>query len=856
MNFGISWTDNAQRVLKEAETLALIGHSDTVETGHLLLAMAGQDASRGGQLLQDAGIDMADLCERLHIHPGSIAVTSMATHPTMSESMRLVVRIAQETARETGADECGTEHLLFGIVSQDDSAAVQILTEQGIDTGGLRNDLGEIMSGRMARAEGSSSDYTSSNSDTDTTTKGGEKLRSRHANGKAFLKRFTTNLTDEAKVGKLDPVIGRNREIDRLITVISRRTKNNPMLIGEAGVGKTAVVEGLAQRIADGNVPAFLQNKQILQLDLTSLVAGTRYRGDFEERIKRIIDEVEQNDNLIIFIDELHQLTDAGSASSGMNAANILKPALARGKFRLIGATTAKEYRKYIATDTALARRLQTIMVEQPSLGDTEKIIGGLAPKYEDYHHVKMSQSVVKEIVHLSERYLTGRQQPDKSIDVMDETGARVRIAADTGKEARELRQLKQQSDKLKKEMADVATQQDYERAALLKMRVSQLDERIGVLEKKTDDKDKVNVTLNDVAKTVSQMTGVPIEQLKRSEANKLTGLEKQLSKSVVGQDEAIKSVAAAIRRSRAGVGDPNRPIGSFIFLGPTGVGKTELAKVLAREVFGSEDALIKFDMSEFGEKHTASRLVGAPAGYVGYDDGGELTDRIRERPYSVVLFDEIEKAHPDVFNMLLQIMEDGVLTDGHGEKADFRNAMIILTSNIGAEALAGEQLGFNVGEAESDDAKENNRREAVMKSLRQTMRPELINRFDKIIVFNSLGEKQVGQILGIMTDELNDRLAEKGIGVTLTKKLKQHFVQKGYNEKYGARPLRRILQDELEDTIADDIIAGKIKRGNVVKADYVDGRVTLTVQPEKKTITLPLGRTDERISSGELSAK
>lgn len=844
MDYGQYMTDNARRVLRQAHIIADLGHSKTVETGHLLLALSTADGSVAERVLQEAGIDTADICERLNVRPGALVIATRSEEANYSEAARLALRVALATSREFGAKACGTEHLLFSMLQQSGSEAVKILDDQGLSVDEICDTLGEIMTGQMAGPgtnDNGSDDSDATPFDDDTLTHRARSREGSHnSHHRSFLKRYTTNLTEMAKAGKLDPVIGRRREIDRLVTIISRRNKNNPVLIGEAGVGKTAVVEGLAERIASGTVPEFLQSKQVLELDLTALVAGTRYRGDFEERIKRVIDEVEKDENIIIFIDELHQLTDAGSASSAMNAANILKPALARGKFRLIGATTSKEYRKYIATDTALARRLQTIVVEQPSLRETEQILEGLAPKYEEYHHIKVAPETLKDIARLSERYLPGRRQPDKAIDVLDETSARARIEAETNEVTVKMHELSKQSDELKKQMDDAVAKQDYEQAALLKMRLSQLNEKLDQLKQENASQSEVKLTASDVAATVSQMTGIPMEQLKRNEADKLMGLEKILARSVVGQDQALSAVSAAIRRSRAGVGDDRRPMGSFIFLGPTGVGKTELARVLAREVFGSEDALIKFDMSEFSEKHTASRLVGAPAGYVGYDDGGELTDRIRERPYSLILFDEIEKAHPDVFNMLLQIMEDGVLTDGHGEKADFRNAMIILTSNIGSEALADNRLGFSVGEAVTSDTAANNRREEVMKVLRQTMRPELINRFDKIIVFNSLGEAEMSQIVDIMIGQLNDRLARRGISVKLSAKARRHFIDKGYNKSYGARPLRRLLQDELEDMLADGLISGEIKKGDVLRADYVDGSIVLKKQAEAKSKAKP----------------
>ena len=822
MDRGKRLTYNAQTALTHAELLAHLSRSSLVETSHLLLAIASQEGSVGSTVLKNFSIDIEELRAAVDIKPG-VAVSTGASTMRFSEAMQLTMRMAMALATEFQQEKCGTAHILFCLLSQRNSRAVKILSDQNIDAEAVTMELGKYL-------DGSSPDQDDDQGvDFAETGPGGDRSTSRGS----MLARYTTDLTKKAKDGELDPVIGRDREIDRIITVISRRTKNNPVLIGEAGVGKTAVVEGLAERIASGDVPDFLADRQIMELDLAAMVAGTKYRGEFEERLKKLISEVEKNDKLIIFIDEVHLLVGAGSAEGTMDAANLLKPALARGKFHMIGATTNDEYRKYIEKDAALTRRLQQIEINPPSTKDTVRILTGLAPRYENYHHVKLPETVIEESVRLSERYLTERQQPDKAIDVLDETAARVHVAMANSDQQKELKKYQAEMDKLSGDMEKAVAAEDYEHAALYKMRVSQLKEKIEELSSKQTEAGWSVVKLNDVAATVSKMTGVPLEQLKRSEVAKLTGLEKNLSKRIIGQEQAVSAVAQAIRRSRAGIADPNRPIGSFIFLGPTGVGKTELAKVLAEEVFGSKDSLIKVDMSEFSERHTVARLIGAPAGYVGYDDGGQLTERVRRHPYSVVLFDEIEKAHPDVFNILLQIMEDGVLTDGHGKKVDFRNCVIILTSNIGASEISADTVGFAINGEASSETLNNNKKEAVMKALRNTMRPELLNRFDQIILFNSLGDKEISAIFDLAMSNLNERLAGQGVALLITPKLKKWLINKGSDSRYGARPLRRTIQDELERVVADQMIAGKIRRGDVVKADLKSGKVELIQQTE-----------------------
>ena len=648
-----------------------------------------------------------------------------------------------------------------------------------------------------------------------------------------WLTKFGTDLTNEAKQGKLDTVIGRDQEIERAITVLCRRTKSNPVLIGEAGVGKTAIVEGLAMRVAKNDVPGALIGKRIFQIDLSSVVAGTKFRGEFEERIKGIIDEAVSDDSVILFIDELHLLAGAGSAEGSMDAANIPKPSLARNSLKLIGATTLDEYRKNIEKDKALARRFQTVMVNEPSPTVTLRILKGIKKHYEEYHQVTISDEILEEAINLSERYISSRFMPDKVIDVIDEASAIARVSLDKAG-ASVYKKNKIELGDLQEKIEAAAEKEDYEKAAEYKTRAAQLQEEIKKLEKANKDLDKAPaVTSENLAAAISLKTGIPVSRVRGSEQELLINLEKHLQKEIIGQDDAIKAVSKAIRRGRSGIADLHRPIGSFIFMGPTGVGKTELAKTIAREVFGGDDALIKIDMSEFGEKHNVARLVGAPAGYVGYEDGGKLTEQIRRRPYSVVLFDEIEKAHPEVFNILLQILEDGSLTDGQGTKVKFNNSIIILTSNLGAEDMYREsELGFAVKtkhDAKELAAEHEANEAAAMKALRKLMRPELVNRFDAIVTFNALSEKNVEKIFDNMIEDLKKRLSAKSIGLELTPSAKKHLIEKGYDVKNGARPLRRTIEDEVETLLADNILAGKLDKGDIAKIDYRKGEFVLT---------------------------
>jgi ATP-dependent Clp protease ATP-binding subunit ClpC len=817
MDFSKRLTDNARDVLAHSEVIARSSGSAYIGTEHLLLGILSQEQSTAAELLRTAGITFDQVRQALQLVPPA-GVDSLLLSPTrgFSETAKLTMRMSVELASEFHQDYCGTEHILFSLLSQKNARAATVLADLHIDSNQILADLEDILDRKK-------SDFR------DEEAHAASKPRSTRG---SFLSKFARNLNNLASSGELDPVIGRDKEIERMITILTRRTKNNPVLIGEAGVGKTAIVEGLAQRINDGTVPSLLTDKKVWQLDLAGMVAGTKYRGEFEERLGRLLDEVKADRNVIIFIDELHLLTGAGSAEGSMDAANILKPALARGEFRLIGATTLDEYRKNIEKDSALTRRFQTITVNPPNSKDTIRILTGIAPKYEDHHHVKLSAAVIDEAVRLSDRYLPERQQPDKAIDVIDEAAARVNIARKRSDKPVELKTYQREIARLNEHMEDAVATEDYERAALYKMRISRLHEKIAEVEKTDTSDSKVTLKINDVAAAVSAMTHIPLEQLERSETKKLAGLEKHLSKHVIGQRSAITAVSRAIRRSRVGIAASQRPIGSFVFLGPTGVGKTELARVLAREVFGSDKNLIKVDMSEFSERHTASRLVGAPAGYVGYEDGGHLTEKIRRQPYSVVLFDEIEKAHPQVFNLLLQILEDGTLTDGHGRTVNFSNTVIILTSNVGAEEMTRENiLGFDARtKNEKGDLASIHQanQSAGEQKLREIMRPELLNRFDAIITFDSLSRPEVTEILDLMIEDFNRRLASKGVAVTLTLKAKRHLIAAGYNPKFGARPLRRAVSEQLEDLVAEKLLAKSVSRGDILQITAENGQLVV----------------------------
>ncbi|MBQ6486733.1 ATP-dependent Clp protease ATP-binding subunit [Candidatus Saccharibacteria bacterium] len=799
-------SENARFALQKSDFYAKKYNRGAVQTEHLLLGILAQDTSTGAHLLADEGVTL-DVAEKFIKAPAVDVEGKEMSMMSLTEAVVLTLRMANKIVREQGMKVIGTEHILYALITQANSKACLMLEELKVDLDRLAASIEDLIE---KQAEDSKIEE--------------RKAEYKRKNPVKWLKRYGFDLTEAARKGKLDTVIGRDREIERVVTVLCRRTKSNPVLIGEAGVGKTAIVEGLATRIAKDEVPGSLIGKRVFQVDLSSVVAGTKFRGEFEERIKGIIDEAVGDDSIILFIDEIHLLSGAGSGEGSMDAANILKPALARGKIRLIGATTMDEYRKSIEKDKALARRFQIVQVDEPSAAVTLRILKGVKEHYEKHHGVIIPDSILETAINMSTRYINDRFMPDKVIDVIDEASAIAKVAADK-KGGGKYKKLKIEIKTLEDKQEEAADAEDFERAAMCKTRIKQLEKEVEKLEK-AGAKNLENPKLKeeDLANAISLKTGIPVSKVHGSEKALLGSLEERLSQEVIGQEEAIKAVSKAIRRGRSGISDPRRPIGSFLFMGPTGVGKTELARVIAREVFGGDNALIKIDMSEFGEKHNVSRLVGAPAGYVGYDDGGKLTEAVRRHPYSVVLFDEIEKAHPDVFNMLLQILEDGVLTDGQGNKIKFNNTVVILTSNLGAEEMYDDQeLGFAV-RTKADEKKLSeeyeNSKNAAMRELKKTMRPELINRLDSIEVFHALTRKQVERIFDNLIEDLKKRLAEKSIGLKLNENVKNFLIEKGYDPKNGARPLRRAIEDNLESVLSEAIINEEVKKGEIIEAN------------------------------------
>ena len=814
-------TENARFALQKSDYYAKRYNNGYMSTEHLLLGILSQDTSTGARFLADEDVNLESV-EKTINHTAVEVPGSQMAMMSLSEAAVLTLRMAANFTKEQGIKLIGTEHILYALLRQPNSRASLILQGLKVDLNSLTNTIEEYTEKQAedAKIDQKKAGFT------------------RKAPLK-WLTKYGQDLTEMAKQGKLDTVIGRDQEIERTITVLCRRTKSNPVLIGEAGVGKTAIVEGLATRIAKNEVPGSLIGKKIYQIDLSSVVAGTKFRGEFEERIKGIIDEAAGNKDLILFIDEIHLLSGAGSGEGSLDAANILKPALARGQIRLIGASTMDEYRKTIEKDKALSRRFQTVIVEEPSDTVVLRILKGIKSHYEKHHGVVIPDEILETAVNMSKRYINDRFMPDKVIDVIDEASAIAKVAADK-KGGGEYKKLKIEREDLQKKIEETAEAEDFEKAALYKTRVAKIDEEIEKLEKAglSDDIAPV-LTEENLATAISLKTGIPVSKVHGSEMKMLTDLEKHLDKAIIGQDDAIKAVAKAIRRGRSGIGDPKRPIGSFLFMGPTGVGKTELARVIAREVFGGDNALIKIDMSEFGEKHNVSRLVGAPAGYVGYDDGGKLTEAVRRHPYSVVLFDEIEKAHPEVFNMLLQILEDGVLTDGQGNHIKFNNTIIILTSNLGADEMYDDtEFGFGTKDKKSDKFIEEEyeaSKNAAMKALKKSMRPELINRLDAIEVFHALTKKQVEQIFDNMISDLKKRLAVKSFGLKLTKKASDFLIEKGFDPKNGARPLRRAIEDYLESILSEAIISEQIKKGEIAVVDQKGDKLVLEIEKKEK---------------------
>lgn len=810
------FTEKANKALNLAIESAEEMRHNYVGTEHILYGLVKEGSGVAATALNECGVTEDALREKLESINGTMSLVEL-TPDDFTPRTKRVLRAAVIISSKTGYTYVGTEHLLLAILSESDSYAVAFLEELGVSVERLAQAVSKGMQGGADEGFGGFENESAPN--------GSQK-------GGSALDKFGRDLTQAAKNGEIDPVIGREKEIQRVIQILSRRTKNNPVLIGEPGVGKTAVAEGLALEIAKGNVPEILKDKRVVSLDLTGMVAGAKYRGDFEERIKAAIDEVKKSKNTILFIDELHTIVGAGAAEGSADAANILKPSLARGDFQVIGATTLNEYRKYIEKDAALERRFQPVKVGEPTPEQAVQILKGLRDSYEAHHKVKITDEAINAAVTLSSRYIADRYLPDKAIDLIDEGASKVRLASLTSPD--NVKELEDEIADYEKEKASAINEQDFERAARLRDEQKELQTKLDDAKKKWQEQQKGNsgeVTAEDIAKIVSEWTGIPVVQLTKEESERLLNMENVLHERVIGQSEAVTAIAKAIRRGRVGLKDPKRPVGSFIFLGPTGVGKTELCKALAEAMFGDENAMLRLDMSEYMEKHTVSKLIGSPPGYVGFEEGGQLTEKVRRKPYSVVLFDEIEKAHPDVFNMLLQILEDGRLTDSQGRTVDFKNTIIIMTSNVGARLITEKQssLGFNFENENAEESEKKDIKELVTGELRKVFRPEFLNRVDDIIVFNKLNKDEIKQIAVKMLKTLENRLDKMNIKISFTDNAISEIADKGFDENYGARPLRRAIQNEIEDPLSEQMLEGKVKDGAVVTCDFADGQFTFT---------------------------
>lgn len=815
------FTEKANKALNLAIESAEEMRHNYVGTEHILYGLVKEGSGVAATALNECGVTEDALREKLESINGTMSLVEL-TPDDFTPRTKRVLRAAVIISSKTGYTYVGTEHLLLAILSESDSYAVAFLEELGVSVERLAQAVSKGMQGGADDGFGGFENESAPN--------GSQK-------GGSALDKFGRDLTQAAKNGEIDPVIGREKEIQRVIQILSRRTKNNPVLIGEPGVGKTAVAEGLALEIAKGNVPEILKDKRVVSLDLTGMVAGAKYRGDFEERIKAAIDEVKKSKNTILFIDELHTIVGAGAAEGSADAANILKPSLARGDFQVIGATTLNEYRKYIEKDAALERRFQPVKVGEPTPEQAVQILKGLRDSYEAHHKVKITDEAINAAVTLSSRYIADRYLPDKAIDLIDEGASKVRLASLTSPD--NVKELEDEIADYEKEKASAINEQDFERAARLRDEQKELQTKLDDAKKKWQEQQKGNsgeVTAEDIAKIVSEWTGIPVVQLTKEESERLLNMENVLHERVIGQSEAVTAIAKAIRRGRVGLKDPKRPVGSFIFLGPTGVGKTELCKALAEAMFGDENAMLRLDMSEYMEKHTVSKLIGSPPGYVGFEEGGQLTEKVRRKPYSVVLFDEIEKAHPDVFNMLLQILEDGRLTDSQGRTVDFKNTIIIMTSNVGARLITEKQssLGFNSENENVEESEKKDIKELVTGELRKVFRPEFLNRVDDIIVFNKLNKDEIKQIAVKMLKTLENRLDKMNIKISFTDNAISEIADKGFDENYGARPLRRAIQNEIEDPLSEQMLEGKVKDGAVVTCDFTDGQFTFTTANAK----------------------
>jgi ATP-dependent Clp protease ATP-binding subunit ClpC len=826
------FTQRARRVLSLAQEEAERLQHTYVGTEHLLLGLIREEGGIAGRVLRELGVDLKQvetLVERKTRSGQRTAVSKL----DLSPGTKKVLELAVEEAHQLGHHYIGTEHLLLALARHNEGVAIDVLKALNITPEQIRKQTRRQIQDTPPAPPPMPQTPTRRREASSPARPVGQKT--------PLVDQLATDLTQRAEEGKLDPVIGREAEIERVIQVLSRRTKNNPALIGEPGVGKTAIIEGLAQRIVKGEVPGPLLNKRLLQLDVGSLVAGTMYRGQFEERLKRVIEELTSSDS-ILFIDEVHMIVGAGSAGSSVDAANILKPALARGELQCIGATTLDEYRKHIESDAALERRFQPIMVEEPTVEQTIEILRGIRRPYEEHHALKITDEAIEAAAHLSARYVPDRFLPDKAIDLIDESAARVRMYKSP--ESIRIRKAQEEIAELR-ERLEARDFEDEEAEVILRRRISELEEMIEAVRAQWNTSGEAQVTAEDISEVLSMWTGIPVTRIAGEETVRLLEMENALHKRIVGQHEAIEAISKAVRRARAGLKDPRRPIGSFIFLGPTGVGKTELTKALAEFLFGSEDALIQLDMSEFMERHTVARLVGAPPGYVGYEDAGQLTEAIRRRPYSIVVFDEIEKAHPEAFNMLLQIMEEGHLSDARGRMVDFRNAIIVMTSNIGAEMIKrSTQLGFSLPRDQQgpDVGDYEEMRKKLMEQLRHAFRPEFLNRVDATIVFRSLTKEEITQIVDLLLNNVRERLVEHHVTLEATQAAKEYLAEQGYDPDYGARPLRRVIQNQVEDVLSDGILSGRFEAGQTIVIDYVDGELVFEKKEDRMEIPTPTG--------------
>lgn len=810
------FTNRAQKAIEISNDIAIeLGHS-YIGTEHILYGLVKEGAGVAAKVLENQNVTEDKIIEKIQ----ELIGTEEPKGETLGFTPRTkrVIENAFIEAKKLGYNYIGTEHLLIGIMREGDSIAVRILLELNVSIPKLYNEIVKVLN---------SGDGNGADGNTETKNKKGRGSY----NTTQTLNKFGEDLTKKAEEGKVDPIIGRDKEIQRVVQILSRRTKNNPCLIGEPGVGKTAIVEGLAQKVVSGDVPEILKDKRVVTMDISGMVAGAKYRGDFEERIKKALNEVKKAGDVILFIDEIHTIVGAGSAEGAIDAANILKPLLARGEIQLVGATTLEEYRKYIEKDAALERRFSPVNVSEPTEKDAIKILQGIRDKYEAHHNVKITDEAIEAAVKMSVRYINDRFLPDKAIDLIDEAASRLRLKTYT--EPDNLKKLEEKIEKLQKDKEEAVQSQKFEKAASLRDKEHEAKEEYEKEQQKWKNKNTKSVTTvteENIAEVIASWTGIPAKKLTEDENTKLKNLEKTLHERVVGQNEAVEAVAKAIRRGRVGLKDPKRPIGSFLFLGPTGVGKTELSKALAEALFGDENAMIRVDMSEYMEPHSVAKLIGAPPGYVGFDDGGQLTEKIRRKPYAVILFDEIEKAHPDVMNMLLQILEDGRLTDSQGRTVNFKNTVIIMTSNIGARAITDKKsLGFTSNQDKENSIKEYEQtKKEVMDEVKRELRPEFINRIDEIIVFHKLNDEEISQIIDIMLDKVTKRLNEEKIKIEIDKSVKDLIASKGIDKAFGARPLRRTIQNILEDSLADEILDGHLKKNKLAKISAKDDKITV----------------------------